>query len=67
VAITDRIVACRDSRDDKFIELAVNDHADLIVSGNRDPLALNPFPEIPIVAPRHLRAGRGAVSALTGG
>ena len=32
VTITERIAACRDPTDDKFLELAVNGHADLIVS-----------------------------------
>jgi uncharacterized protein len=51
VAITERIVACRDPKDDKFLELAVNGHADLIVTGDADLLALNPFREISIVTP----------------
>jgi uncharacterized protein len=51
VTITERIVACRDPTDDKFLELAVNGHADLIVSGDADLLVLNPFRSIPIVAP----------------
>ena len=51
VAINERVAACRDPKDDKFLELAVNGHADLIVSGDADLLALNPFREIPIVTP----------------
>jgi uncharacterized protein len=51
VTITERIVACRDPHDDKFLELAVNGHADLIVSDDDDLLTLNPFREIPIVTP----------------
>lgn len=51
VTITERIVACRDPTDDKFLELAVNGHADLIVSGDADLLVLNPFRGIPIVPP----------------
>lgn len=51
VAITERIAACRDPKDDKFLELAVNGHADLIVTGDADLLALNPFRDIPIVPP----------------
>jgi len=51
VTIKKRIIACRDPKDDKFLELAVNGHADLIVSGDADLLALNPFREIPIVTP----------------
>src|SRR5258708_19354126 len=51
VTITERIAACRDPTDDKFLELAVNGHADLIVSGDGDLLALNPFRDTPIVTP----------------
>ncbi|HEV2301274.1 MAG TPA: putative toxin-antitoxin system toxin component, PIN family [Stellaceae bacterium] len=51
VAIIDRITACRDPKDDKFLELAVNGHADLIISGDADLLALDPFREIPILTP----------------
>jgi PIN domain-containing protein len=42
VTITERIATCRDPTDDKFLELAVNGHADLIVSGDRDLLAFPP-------------------------
>lgn len=51
VEITERIAACRDPKDDKFLELAVNGRADLIVSGDRDLLALSPFRGVPIVNP----------------
>jgi uncharacterized protein len=51
VAITERIRACRDPTDDKFLELAVNGRADLIVSGDGDLLVLNPFRKIAIVTP----------------
>jgi uncharacterized protein len=51
VNITERMAAYRDPRDDKFLELAVNGRADLIVTGDRDLLALNPFREIPIITP----------------
>ena len=51
IEINERIAACRDPTDDKFLELAVNGRADLIVSGDRDLLALNPFRNIPIIAP----------------
>lgn len=51
VTISERIAACRDPTDDKFLELAVNGHADLIVTGDGDLLALNPFRGIPIVTP----------------
>jgi uncharacterized protein len=51
VSITEHIAACRDPKDDKFLELAVNGKADVIVSGDADLLALNPFRGIPIVPP----------------
>jgi uncharacterized protein len=51
VTITDRIAACRDPKDDIFLELAVNGHADLVVSGDADLLVLHPFRGIPIVTP----------------
>jgi putative PIN family toxin of toxin-antitoxin system len=51
VTICERIVASRDPTDDKFLELAVNGRADLIVTGDADLLVLNPFRDIPIVSP----------------
>ncbi|HEY1931796.1 MAG TPA: putative toxin-antitoxin system toxin component, PIN family [Acetobacteraceae bacterium] len=51
VTIIERIAACRDPKDDKFLELAVNGRADLIVTGDNDLLVLNPFRGIPIVKP----------------
>lgn len=51
VIIGERIVACRDPTDDKFLELAVNGRADLVVTGDPDLLDLNPFRDIPIVSP----------------
>ncbi len=51
VPITERIAACRDPKDDKFLELAVNGRAGLIVSGDADLLALDPFRGIPIITP----------------
>ncbi len=49
VTITERIVACRDPTDDKFLELAVNGKADMVVSGDADLLVMHPFQGIPIV------------------
>jgi uncharacterized protein len=51
VSITERIAVCRDPKDDKFLELAVNGRADLIVTGDADLLALNPFRGISIGTP----------------
>ncbi len=51
VTITERIAACRDPTDDKFLELAANGRADLIVSGDNDLLVLSPFRGVRIVSP----------------
>jgi putative PIN family toxin of toxin-antitoxin system len=52
VEIVERVVACRDPKDDKFLELAVNGKATCIVSGDEDLLVLHPFRGIAIVTPR---------------
>jgi uncharacterized protein len=47
VTITD----CRDSRDNKFLELAVAGRATHIVTGDKDLLVLGPFRGVGIVSP----------------
>lgn len=51
VTITERVAACRDPKDDKFLELALNGKADVIVSGDADLLVLDTFRAIPILPP----------------
>ncbi len=51
VVILRRVQACRDSRDDKFLEVAINGDADVIITGDRDLLVLHPFMGIPILTP----------------
>lgn len=46
-----QIAACRDPKDDKFLELALSGRATHIVSGDSDLLALNPFRGIQILPP----------------
>ena len=43
------IRACRDPRDDKFLEVAIHGQADLILTGDADLLALDPFRGIAIL------------------
>jgi putative PIN family toxin of toxin-antitoxin system len=45
------IRACRDPRDDKFLEVAVHGRADVIVTGDLDLLALDPFRGVAILTP----------------
>jgi predicted nucleic acid-binding protein len=51
VSISEQLALCRDPGDDKFLELAINGEADLIVSGDDDLLAMSSVRDIPIVAP----------------
>jgi uncharacterized protein len=53
VPITYTIRACRNPNDDIFLELPVSGRADIIVTGDKDLLALNPFRSIPITTPAH--------------
>ena len=51
VEIALRIAACRDPKDDKFLELALNGQATHVVTGDTDLLALNPFQGVGILPP----------------
>ncbi len=51
VSVTERVVACRDPTDDKFLEQAVSGRADLILTGDKDLVVRHPFRGIPIVTP----------------
>jgi len=42
---------CRDSRDDKFLEVALNGSADVIITGDEDLQEMNPWRGIAILAP----------------
>jgi putative PIN family toxin of toxin-antitoxin system len=64
VTIVERIAACRDPTDDKFLELAVNGRADLIVSGDADLLVLDTFRGIPIITPAVMAARMADVAQL---
>lgn len=52
IEIIETVTDCRDSKDNKFLEVAVNGDADCIVSGDGDLLVLNPFRGMPIVTPQ---------------
>ncbi len=52
VPIPTPIRACRDPKNDKFLEVAVHGQADAIVTGDHDLLVLNPFRGIAILTPR---------------
>ena len=51
VEIKETVQACRDIKDDKFLELAVNGKANYIITGDQDLLVLHPFQNINIITP----------------
>jgi putative PIN family toxin of toxin-antitoxin system len=51
VEVVQHVRACRDPKDNKFLELAVNGGANVIVTGDGDLLSLHPFRGIDILPP----------------
>jgi putative PIN family toxin of toxin-antitoxin system len=51
IAVLQPVRGSRDPKDDKFLEAAVNGRADVIVTGDKDLLDLDPFRGIAIVTP----------------
>ena len=56
---------CRDPKDDKFLELAVDGQAQMLVTGDKDLLALSPYRDIQILTPATALAAPDA-ELLTG-
>ncbi len=56
VDVTENIAECRDPKDDRFLELAVDGNATCIVSGDSDLLVLNPFRGVRILTPQEFIA-----------
>jgi uncharacterized protein len=51
VPVIQLVRACRDPKDDKFLEVALNGRADLIITGDADLLRMHPWHEIAVVTP----------------
>lgn len=49
VPIIERVQECRDPKDDKFLELAINGKAEYIITGDQDLLVLHPFKDTQII------------------
>jgi uncharacterized protein len=56
VVTTQKVTACRDPKDNKFLEAALEAGADCIISGDADLLDLTPFENIPILRPAEFLA-----------
>ncbi len=52
IDVTQTCTECRDPKDNKFLELALDGQATAIVTGDPDLLSLHPFRGIPILTPR---------------
>ena len=44
---------CRDPKHDKFLEVALNGRADVIITGDADLLGMHPWREIAVLSPAH--------------
>ncbi|HEY6339761.1 MAG TPA: putative toxin-antitoxin system toxin component, PIN family [Candidatus Sulfotelmatobacter sp.] len=51
VSIIQFVRECRDPKDDKFLEVALNGRADMIITGDADLLAMHPWRGIAILTP----------------
>lgn len=52
VDITESVEICRDPKDNMILELAICGNADVIVTGDKDLLDLDPFRGIVVVTPQ---------------
>lgn len=52
VPIIQRVRECRDPKDDKILDVALNGRADVIITGDEDLLVLQPWRGIAIVTPK---------------
>lgn len=59
VPILHPVQACRDPRDDKFLALAVNGEAGVIITADQDLLVLDPFRDVRILEPAAYLAQTG--------
>ncbi len=51
VPIIQLVRACRDPKDDKFLEVALNGRADVIITGDADLLGMHPWRGIAVLSP----------------
>jgi putative PIN family toxin of toxin-antitoxin system len=49
VEIVETVEECRDRKDDKLLELALNGQAQYIITGDRDLLVLHPFRAVAVI------------------
>ena len=52
IEILNQVQLCRDPKDDKFIDLALNGEASHLITGDNDLLVLNPIKNTSVINPR---------------
>ena len=57
IVISNTIKDCRDPKDDKFLDVAINGNATHIITGDKDLLELHPFRDVLIVTPNQFLSG----------
>ncbi len=60
IEIIEKVAACRDPMDDKFLELAINGKADMIISGDKDLLSMAAYRNTIIITPAEFLASHSA-------
>lgn len=53
VPVIQLVRECHDPKDDKFLEVALNGRADVILTGDRDLLAMHPWRGVAILPPKN--------------
>jgi putative PIN family toxin of toxin-antitoxin system len=56
IPVRHRTQACRDPKDNKILDVALNGEADVIITGDNDLLVLHPYLGIPILSPAEFLA-----------
>ena len=56
IRVTEVVTECRDSKDNKFLELALSGKGSHIVTGDSDLLVLHPFRTISVLTPQSFLA-----------
>lgn len=51
IEVIRKIKSCRDPKDNKFLEVAINGQAKIIITGDKDLLILHPYQSIQIITP----------------
>lgn len=51
VPLIQLVRACRDPKDDKFLEVALNGRADVIITGDADLLRMHPWKDVAVLSP----------------